>query len=217
MNPEPNSPDVQSGSAQNTPNFSQSLPEAPVSALGSGAIAPTSPITLKEQPVGHNRSAMLQFITPKYIAIMIVAWLIIIAAVSLVVDIKPKANNSQANVPNPVALVTPLNPEELQKANINKLNDRLAEYYAKFGNYPATTQINSEQFRAGDPSFVKIGRKIYVDPYGTSIELATKPTRGQYHYMPTPVGCDSSRVICTGYTVGATLASGELYNLHNAQ
>jgi hypothetical protein len=160
---------------------------------------------------------MLHLITPKTIAIMIVAWLVVIAGISAVVSTKPKASNSQANVPAKAALVTPLNPEQEQKSDINKINERLAEYYGRFGNYPATTQINSQMFRAGDPSFVRIGYKIYVDPLGTSVaDLATKPTKGQYHYMPTPAGCDSSRVICRGYTLGATLPSGELYNLHSA-
>lgn len=129
----------------------------------------------------------------------------------------PKAKMSQANVPSPTALVSPLNPEEEQKNDVNKINDRLVEYYAKFGTYPSVSQINSGPFRAGDPSFVKIGRKIYIDPFGSSVELATKPTKGQYHYIPTPSNCDSSQIMCSGYTLGATLASGELYNVQSAK
>lgn len=190
--------------------------EASTNVYGSGAVAPSSPITLTEHSTGHSRPAMLHFVTPKSIALMVGAWLIVIFAVSAYMSNKPKANLSQANAPSPAAMVTALNPEEEQKNDIKLLNDRLVEYYAKFGVYPSTSQINSEQFRQGDPSFIKIGRKTFTDPLSTHTDLANKPTKGQYHYIPVPLNCNSSSIMCTSYTVGATLASGDQYNLQSA-
>lgn len=212
MNSNPNNPGTQPESPQTTQNFT---PEAFVSASAYGPAAPRSPINFSELPTGNTRPAVFHFVTPKTIALMVVAWLVVIAAVSVFVNTKPKASLSKANVPSPAALVTPLNPEEEQKNDVSLLNDRLAEYYAKFGTYPSVSQINSEQFRAGDPSFIKIGRKTFTDPLGAKTDLATKPTKGQYHYIPVPLNCNSSNIMCASYTIGATLASGEQYNLQS--
>ncbi len=217
MNLKENTPDYQSESIQDTQNIARTAFDSSVSSSGSGAIAPSSPISMPELPIGHSHSAMSHFMTPKTIAAMVGVWLLIIISVSTFVHNKPKPSLSRANVPGPAALVTPLNPEEEQKNDIKLINDRLGEYYDRFGIYPSISQINSEEFRRADPSFIKIGRKTYTDPLGSNINFAAKPTKGQYHYVPLPEGCNSSSVMCRSYTVGATLASGQLYNLQGSE
>ena len=181
------------------------------------AAAPSSPISMGDHSGEKASAGILHFVTPKTVILMIAAWLLVIIAISAAVSSKPKPSLSKPNVPSPAGMVAPINAEEEQKSDVTLLNSRLVEYYAKFGNYPSVSQINSEQFRSGDPSFIKIGRKTFTDPLGSSINLAIKPTKGQYHYIPSPAGCNSSDILCTGYTVGATLASGQQYNLQNAE
>lgn len=191
---------------------------------------PTSYIVPEtNQPVGKPQgsfalhlpeaNAAVLPVTPKVIIRLVLAWLaVLILANTIAMHFVGKPHLSQ-NSPRAygVQMGPALPADEERQVNIQSLNHYLEGYYAKFATYPSVAQINSIEFRKADPTFKVANYRTFMDPKGDSQILATQPAKNTYFYMPVPVGCGSSKVQCSGYTIGATLDNGQLYTKHNEQ
>lgn len=157
-------------------------------------------------------------VTPGVIVRLVVAWLVLLIVLNTIaMRFVGQPQLSQTNPARAGQMRAKISTDEERRVNIDSLNIYLQNYYAKFANYPSVSQINSIEFRKADPSFKVANRRTFMDPLGNTATLATKPAKNVYFYAPTPVGCDSSKVICTGYTIGATLDNGQLYTKHNVE
>lgn len=188
-------------------------PDRPVSAVQRSAF-PQAPfgyrlLDLWDQARGH--------VKPKMVAVLIGGWFAFLAITNAMIGAYVgKSMSSQAGfAPAGTSLINKLSPDDERRANIDSIDNRLKQYYAAFGTYPSSSQINSFAFRTGDPSFKVLNHKTYIDPNGGSGELMATPIKGAYYYTSAPTNCDSSRIHCAGYTIGATLTSGELYSHTN--
>lgn len=157
-------------------------------------------------------------ITPTVIIRLVVAWLVLLFVInSVAMHFVGQPKLSQVTPARSGQMRAHISADEERTSNIESLNIYLQNYYAKFATYPSTSQINSIEFRKADPSFKVANRRTFMDPLGTTADLATQPAKNVYFYTPMPLGCDSSKVTCTGYTVGATLDNGQLYTKHNVE
>lgn len=155
-------------------------------------------------------------VSTKLVILLVVGWLVVIVATNVVVErfiSKPKLNQS---VPaSSGQLRAKLAADEERKANINSLANMLEKHYDSTGLYPSPAQINSAETRKADSALKTINRRTFMDPMGNTSQLSDKPSENVYFYQPTPNGCDNMKNRCTGYTIGATLESGELYKKQN--
>lgn len=191
---------------------------------------PTSYIVPESsQPVGRPqgsfalhlpeaRTAILP-VTPKVIIRLVLAWLaMLILANTIAMHFVGQPHLSQ-NLPRArgTQMGAAVSADEERQVNITSLDHYLKAYYAKFATYPSPNQINSIEFRKADPAFKVANRRTFMDPLGTTADLVAKPAKNVYFYAPTPLGCDSSKVQCTGYTIGATLDNGQLFTKQNEE
>jgi hypothetical protein len=165
----------------------------------------------------ETKTAILP-VTPTVIIRLVVAWLVLLFVInSVAMHYVGQPKLSETTPARSGQMRAHISADEERTSNIESLNIYLQNYYAKFATYPSTAQINSIEFRKADPSFKVANRRTYMDPLGTTSNLATQPAKNVYFYAPLPAGCDSSKVTCTGYTVGATLDNGQLYTKQNQE
>lgn len=157
-------------------------------------------------------------VSPRIIVRMVGAWLVLLIVLNLVVsNMADKPHLSQSNPVSAGKMRAQLSLDEERHANIDSLQVYLDKYYEQFATYPSTDQINSIEFRKADPAFKVANRRTYMDPKGANAVLTLTPVKNSYYYAPTPVGCDSSKVMCSGYSMGATLENGQLYTKLNSK
>lgn len=174
------------------------------------------------QPVGKPQGSFLLHlpeakaallpVTPTVIIRLVVAWLaLLILLNTAIMHFVGQPQLSQVTPARAGQMRAHISADEERQVNIQSLQIYLDNYYKMFAVYPSVSQINSIEFRKADPSFKVANRRTYMDPFGSSATLVTQPTKNAYFYAPLPVGCDSSKVKCTSYTMGATLENGQLY------
>ena len=157
-------------------------------------------------------------VSPKTIARMVAAWLVLLVVLSMVVtNVADKPQLSEATPVKAGKMHAELSVDDERRANIDSLAIYLEKYSEAFAAYPSVSQINSIEFRKADPAFKLANPRTYVDPSGNTSQLVGQPTKNAYYYVPTPLNCDNSKVQCVGYTIGATLGDGSLYSKHNEQ
>jgi hypothetical protein len=185
-------------------------------------------VSENHQPVGRSHGsfslhlpeakAAIFPITPKMIIRLVIAWLVLLILVNTIaMRFVGQPQLSQVTPARVGQMRVKVSTDEERQVNIDSLNIYLQNYYAKFANYPSVSQINSIEFRKADPSFKVANRRTFMDPLGNTANLATQPAKNMYFYTPIPAGCDSSKNICSGYTIGATLDNGQLYTKHNVE
>lgn len=106
-------------------------------------------------------------------------------------------------------LSTAANDSERQ-TDINALDSHIEANYAINGWYPSLAELNDSNWRNTNMS--GLAPEAFVDPGASSSSLASKPGTGIYAYQATPATCDNAKVKCTGFTLTATLSSGESYS-----
>lgn len=163
----------------------------------------------------ESKAAILP-VTPTVIIRLVVAWLALLVILNTAVaHFVGQPQLSQTTPARAGQMRAHISADEERQANINSLQIYLENYYGKFANYPSPAQINSIEFRKADPSFKVANYHTFMDPLGNTAVLSLQPVKNTYFYTPFPANCNSSKVMCEGYTIGATLDNGQLYTKHN--
>jgi prepilin-type N-terminal cleavage/methylation domain-containing protein len=103
-----------------------------------------------------------------------------------------------------------------RQRDIDELRVELESYYSQYTKYPTLAQLNNSAWRA---SYMKgLVREVMRDPDGSRYNLAVKPAKDIYAYDVTATSgrkCNDVHVICTQYTLTATLDGGGTYVENN--
>lgn len=109
-----------------------------------------------------------------------------------------------------------------RQANIDTVQSQLEVYYAKYAKYPSLVDLNKESWRKTnlkdldlgdirDPRWNKNTKDCTVNGQPA---FAQNPTERCYSYQATTAdgsACVAADVVCTQYTLTATLENGEKY------
>jgi prepilin-type N-terminal cleavage/methylation domain-containing protein len=96
--------------------------------------------------------------------------------------------------------------------DIDELHVALEAYYTQYNMYPTLNEVNNAAWRASNMK--GMNDQVMHDPEGTSYELSPTPAKHIYAYKVTSTTgkpCDDIHVICTEYTLTATLDGGGTY------
>ncbi len=99
-----------------------------------------------------------------------------------------------------------------RKSDIDSLATNIEAFYNGTGFYPSFANVNDPEWIANNLKGVK--ETAFIDPAGTSKQLAAAPTANQYSYQPY---ANSSLASCAGgacryFRVTATLSDGTTYS-----
>ena len=99
-----------------------------------------------------------------------------------------------------------------RQQSISELRDELEAYYAQYNKYPTLYELNNPAFRA---KYMKgLDSSDQQDPSSHSNTIVATPTKDAYAYTVTSASgkaCDNVKIICTQYTLTATLEGGGTY------
>jgi len=99
-----------------------------------------------------------------------------------------------------------------RQRDVGELRDDLESYYTQYNKYPTLAQMNDATWRTANMK--GLDREVMRDPSSTSYELAASPAQHIYAYKVTSASgkaCDDVKVVCTQYTLTATLEGGGTY------
>lgn len=105
-----------------------------------------------------------------------------------------------------------------RQQDINELRLALETYYSEHSKYPTLVQMNDSIWRGRN--LRHFDRESLRDPASIAYKLTGKPTPKMYAYVPVSASgraCDDIKVICTQYTLTATLAGGGVYIEHSLE
>lgn len=105
-----------------------------------------------------------------------------------------------------------------RKQDLTLLQRKLESYQAQNGNYPTLKDMNNTLWRENNLKNFDVS--IFQDPQGASSILVASPVSKAYAYSPSPAGCNNGEnggkpLMCTAYTLTATLEGGGTYSLKN--
>ena len=103
-----------------------------------------------------------------------------------------------------------------RQGDIGELRDELEAYYSQYNKYPTFAQINDTSWRA--INMKGLDNETLRDPSSSSFSLVAAPTKHVYAYTVTSASgktCDDIKIICTQYTLTATLEGGGTYVKNN--
>lgn len=103
-----------------------------------------------------------------------------------------------------------------RKRDIDELRVGLESYYSQYNKYPTLAQVNNASWRA--LNMKGLNRQVLRDPNSTRYSLAASPAKNVYAYKVSATSgraCDDAKVICTEYTLTATLTGGGTYVENN--
>jgi Tfp pilus assembly protein PilE len=103
-----------------------------------------------------------------------------------------------------------------RQRDIDELRDELEAYYSRYTKYPTLSQINDSGWRANNMK--GLSREVLRDPSSSSYLLAAKPAKHVYAYTVTAASgkpCNNEKIMCTQYTLTATLQGGGTYVKNN--
>lgn len=109
-----------------------------------------------------------------------------------------------------------------RQANIDTIQSQLEVYYAKYSKYPSLVDLNSESWRktnlkdlsSGDIRDPRWNKKSKDCSVKAQPAFAKSPIERCYSYQATTAdgsACLAADVVCTQYTLTATLENGEKY------
>jgi type II secretory pathway pseudopilin PulG len=103
-----------------------------------------------------------------------------------------------------------------RQRDVDELRVELESYYSQYSQYPTLAAVNNSSWRA---IYMKgLDKEVLRDPDGSGYQLAATPAKNVYAYHVIGTNgkqCDNMRVICTEYTLTATLAGGGKYVRNN--
>lgn len=94
-----------------------------------------------------------------------------------------------------------------RQTDIKAIHSQLEAYFAINDHYPTLQNLNDDNWLNQNMRGLNI--EALKDPDGSTTDLVASPAKGVYAYSATPAGCKDDK--CTGYTLTATLSSGEQY------
>ncbi len=109
-----------------------------------------------------------------------------------------------------------------RQASIDTVQSQLETFYAQYTKYPSLTDLNSVTWRKtsltdlkqGDISDPRWNKNIKDCTLNGQVAFSAKPTERCYSYQATTADgspCTTIDVVCTQYTLTATLEGGEKY------
>ena len=109
-----------------------------------------------------------------------------------------------------------------RQANIDTIQSKLEVYYAKYSKYPSRVDLNNESWRKTNLKDLELGDirdpRWNKNTKGCIVKdqpaFAETPTERCYSYQATTAdgsACIAADVVCTQYTLTATLENGEKY------
>jgi Tfp pilus assembly protein PilE len=99
-----------------------------------------------------------------------------------------------------------------RQRDLGELRDELEAYYSQYNKYPTLAQINEASWRT--TNMKGLDREVMRDPSSNSYQLAAQPAKHIYAYKVTSASgktCDDVKIVCTQYTLTATLEGGGTY------
>ncbi|HEY4161335.1 MAG TPA: hypothetical protein VGM08_04710 [Candidatus Saccharimonadales bacterium] len=114
----------------------------------------------------------------------------------------------------PLSSLTPTEADSVRQADIDALQAHLETYIASTGYYPTLAELNSASWRSANMKGLAAWE--FCDPSAGSTsdcQFVATPKKDAYSYQPTDVNsnnCTASQS-CTGYTLTATLSTGDQY------
>lgn len=99
-----------------------------------------------------------------------------------------------------------------RQRDIGELRDELEAYYTQYNKYPTLSQINDASWRTANMK--GLDREVMRDPSSPSYKLAANPAQHIYAYNVTSASgkaCNDVKIVCTQYTLTATLEGGGTY------
>lgn len=103
-----------------------------------------------------------------------------------------------------------------RQQDISEIRDELEVYYTQNNKYPTLAELNNTAWRA---KYMKgLGSSILQDPSSHSDIVVGSPAKDVYAYTVTAASgkaCNDIKIICTQYTLTATLEGGGTYVKNN--
>lgn len=99
-----------------------------------------------------------------------------------------------------------------RQRDIGELRDELEAYYTQYNKYPTLAQMNDASWRTANMK--GLDPEVMRDPSSTSYNLSANPTKHIYAYKVTSASgktCNDVKIVCTQYTLTATLEGGGTY------
>lgn len=105
---------------------------------------------------------------------------------------------------------------DTRQQDISEIRDELEIYYTRYNKYPTLSELNDNSWRA---QYMKgLDSSVLRDPSSHSNMLVSSPTKDTYAYTVTSASgksCDNAKILCTQYTLTATLEGGGTYVKNN--
>lgn len=103
-----------------------------------------------------------------------------------------------------------------RQSDISELRDELEAYYYQNNRYPTLQQLNDSQWRT---TYMKgLDTNDLTDPSSQSSTLVAAPAKNVYAYTVTSASgkaCNDAKILCTQYTLTATLEGGGTFVKNN--
>jgi prepilin-type N-terminal cleavage/methylation domain-containing protein len=103
-----------------------------------------------------------------------------------------------------------------RQRDVDELRVELESYYSQYNMYPTLADINNPAWRASNMK--GLDHEVMRDPNGNGYNLSAEPAKNVYAYNVTGTSgkaCDDARIICTQYTLTATLDGDGTYIKNN--
>lgn len=103
-----------------------------------------------------------------------------------------------------------------RQSDVSELRDELEAYYYQKNKYPTLAQLNDASWRAANMK--GLDTTDLTDPSSHSSTLVSLPAKDVFAYTVTsPSGktCNDVKILCTQYTLTATLEGGGTYVKNN--
>ena len=103
-----------------------------------------------------------------------------------------------------------------RQRDIAEVRDELEAYYYQYNKYPTLNEINDSRWRASNMK--GLDKEVFRDPSSKSYSFVAKPAKNVYAYdvvAANGTACDNVKLLCTQYSLTATLEGGGTYVKNN--
>ncbi len=93
-----------------------------------------------------------------------------------------------------------------RERDIDQISSQLESYYSQYDKYPTLAQVNDTSWRAGNMK--DLSKNVLRDPSSSSYDLVANPAKHVFAYTVSAASgktCNNIKVICSQYTLTATL------------
>lgn len=105
---------------------------------------------------------------------------------------------------------------DTRQQDISEIRDELEVYYTQYNKYPTLNELNDTSWRTKYMKGLDSG--VLQDPSSHTNTIVSKPAKDIYAYTVTAASgkaCDNVKILCTQYTLTATLEGGGTYVKNN--